>query len=202
MPAPKKRVRLSPEARHAQLVRCAVKVAAARGLGRIVHADVAKAAKVAVPTAFLYFPNRQALLSAVIEEIDRFYMHLARAHHTADTPPLKALEGHMRGFGESVASDPDYAMIWLEWSTLIRNEFGLWDAFLNFQERIIRIVTRSIRRCQKEGTVPADISAPDSARLMVASSYTLAQLKFMQRNQRLVDRYTEHALQMILHHRD
>ena len=202
MPTKRKRMRLSPKARRAQLIYHAVQLAATKGLGRIVHADVAEAAKVAVATVFLYFPNRQALLTAVIQEVDRFYIQMARAHHNADIPPLKALKDHLRDFGESVASDPDYAMIWLEWSTLIRNEFGLWDAFLDFQERVIRLITRSIRRCQKEGSVPADVFAPDSARLMVASAYTLAQLKFMRRGQRLVNRYTEQALQMTLHYQN
>lgn len=201
MPAPKRRVRLSQEERRAQLTRCAVKMAAAKGLGRIVHADVAREAGVSVPTAFLYFRNRQALLTAVIGEVDRFYMRMAREHHKADVPPLQALIDHLRDFGESVDEEPDYAMIWLEWSTLIRNDFGLWDAFLDFQERIIRILARSIRRCQQEGTVPTSISAPDSARLLTASSYALAQLKFMKRNQRIIQRYTDQALQLGLHYR-
>lgn len=202
MPASKKRVRLAPEERRAQLIRCAVKLAAAKGLGRIVHADVAQAAKVAVSTAFLYFPDREALLTAVIDEVDRFYMDIARAHHNAEAEPLQALRNHLREFGESVDSAPDYAMIWLEWSTLIRNEFRLWDAYLDFQERAIRLVARSIRQCQKDGTVPADISAPDSARLLVASAYTLAQLKFMHRNRRIVTRYIDQVLHMALHYRD
>lgn len=198
MPAPKRRVRLSQEERRAQLIRCAVKVAAAKGLGRFVHADVAREAGVSVPTAFLYFRNRQALLTAVIEEVDRFYMRMAREHHNSGMPPLEAVCDHLRHFGDSVDEEPDYAMIWLEWSTLVRNDFGLWDAFLDFQERVIRILARSIRRCQKAGTVPASISAPDSARLLTASSYALAQLKFMKRNRRIVQRYIDQSLQMAL----
>lgn len=201
MSAPKKRLRLAPEERRTQLVGCAVKIAAAKGLGRIVHADVAREARVAVATAFLYFPDREALLTAVIKEVDRFYSEMARAHHNnPDTEPLPALRDHLRAFGESVVDSPDYALIWLEWSTLIRNEFDLWDAFLDFQERIIRIAARTIRRCQKEGSVPADIYAPDSARLLVASAYALAQLIFMHRNQRLVNRYIDQTLHMLLHY--
>lgn len=194
----KKRVRLSQEERWEQLLRCAIKVAAAKGLGRIVHADVAREAKVSVPTAFLYFRNRQALLTAVIQEVDRFYMAMAREHHNPDAPPLQAIYDHLQHFGDSVDEDPYYPMIWLEWSTLIRNEFGLWDAFLDFQERIIRTVSRSIRRCQKEGSVPASLSAPDSARLLTASSYAIAQLKFMKRNRRIVQRYIDQSLRLAL----
>ncbi|MDN5939380.1 MAG: TetR/AcrR family transcriptional regulator [Salinisphaera sp.] len=193
-----KQLRLPPEERRAQLVGHAVKVAAAKGLGRIVHADVARAAGVSVPTAFLYFPNRAALLTAVIDEVDRFYMQLARTYHGPDADPSQAVDGHLRDFGESVDRYPDYAVIWLEWATMVRNEFKLWDAFLDFQARITRLVARSIRRCQKLGIIPANISAMDRARLLYASSYSLAQLKLMGSSQQLVNRYTRYSLQMVL----
>lgn len=199
MPVSKKRTRLPPEDRRAQLIRCAIKVAAAKGLGRTVHADVARRAQVAVPTAFLYFPNREALLTAVVQEVDRFYMAMAREHHSGNVDPLQALRDHFQNFGDSVDSAPDYAKIWLEWSTLVRNDMGLWDAFLDFQERVIRLCARSIRQGQKDGMVSAGISVPDSARLLVASSYTLAQLKFMQRSHRLIQRYIDQALLLIFH---
>lgn len=193
-----KQMRLPPEERRAQLVRHAVEVAAAKGLGRIVHADVARAARVSVPTAFLYFPNREALLTAVIDEVDRFYMALARTYHGAEADPAQAVSRHLRDFGESVDRYPDYAVIWLEWSTLVRNDFKLWDAFLDFQERVTRLVARSIRRCQKMEIIPTNISAMDRARLLYASSYSLAQLKLMGSSQRLVNRYTRYSLQMVL----
>jgi TetR/AcrR family transcriptional regulator, hemagglutinin/protease regulatory protein len=198
MTAARKQVRLSPQERRSQLLGHAVRVAAAKGLGRVVHADVARAARLSVPTAFLYFPNREALLRAIIGEVDRFYMVMAQDHHRRAADPLQAVGEHLRGFGESVEKQPDYAIIWLEWSTMVRNEYGLWDAFLDFQARITRLVAGSIRRCQKAGLVPADIPASERARLLYASSYTLAQLQLMHRNRKLVRRYTDKALQMVL----
>ena len=199
MAASRRRVRLSREKRRAQLARCAVRVSAEKGLGRVVHADVASEAGVSVPTVFLYFRNRGELVRAVIDEVDAFYMRMAREHHRRERPPLEALLGHFQEFADSVDEAPDFAMVWLEWSTLVRNDFALWDAFLDFQERVIRILARSIRACQKEGSVPASLSAPDSARLLTASSYALAQLKLMRRSRRLIQRYMDQTVEMALH---
>ena len=114
--------------RRKQLLDCAVCVAARNGLVRTVHADVAREAGVAVPTVFQYFRNRRNLMLAIIEEVDRFYTELGLGFHSGAVAPLEAVRGHLRGFSESVASNPEYARIWLEWGALTRNEDGLWDA--------------------------------------------------------------------------
>ncbi|OOG53223.1 TetR/AcrR family transcriptional regulator [Polaromonas sp. C04] len=190
--------RLPPEERRAQMVRAAVKVAAAKGLGRVVHADVARASGVSVPTAFLYFQDRETLLKSIVEEVDRHYRAMARESHDSGHPGLQSIRDHFQVFGNSIDMDPTYATVWLEWSTMFRNEYGLWDAFLNFQEYIISTVARSIRKGQKEGVVAATISASDSARLIVAGAYALTQLKFMKRSNAMVKRYVEQMLQMAL----
>ena len=59
------RRRLPKDERRAQLVECAVLVAARKGIGRLAHAEVAREAGVAIPTVFLYFEkiNRRRPLS-------------------------------------------------------------------------------------------------------------------------------------------
>lgn len=190
--------RLPPEQRRSQLIRSAVKIAAAKGLGRVVHADVARESGVSVPTVFLYLKDREALLAAIIEEVGRYYRAMALEHHSAELPPLERIRNHVAAFADSIDTDADYAIVWLEWSTMFRNEYGLWDAFLDFQEYVIAALTRSIRKCQKEGSVPATIVAPDSARLLVAGAYAITQLKLMKRRPAMVKRYAEQMLQMAL----
>lgn len=194
----KPRQRLPQNDRRAQLLACALAVAARKGLGRLAHTEIARKSGVAVPTVFLYFPSRRALLYAVIGEVDRFYIALGRGCHRAGLPPQEAVRRHLLGFAHSIDSHPEYAQIWLEWATLVRNEEGLWDAFLDFQERIIRMLSASIRRGQADGTVPASVSAPDAARLITASAYAITQLKFMKRNQRMIQRYTDQTLDLAL----
>ncbi|MBX9605398.1 MAG: TetR/AcrR family transcriptional regulator [Gammaproteobacteria bacterium] len=187
----------APERRR-QLLRVALGVAARRGLGRTGHAEVAKLAGVAVSSVFLYFPSRQELLTAIVAEIGRFYIELARGYHDAEGSPLAAVKAHLHGFADSVKSEPDYAQVWLEWAVLIRNDDGLWDAFLEFQETMIHIIAGSIERAQAAGEVTQALRAPDAARLVVASAYTLTQLQFMQRSAQEVHSYAEQALDLAL----
>ena len=186
--------------RRKQILKHAVSIAAKRGLGRTGHTEIAREAGLAVSSVFLYFPNRHELLTAIVEEVARYYIELALRFHESELTPLQAVQNHFYGFAESVSSDPEYAQVWLEWAVLIRNEEGLWESFLQFQEHIIRIVSTSIRRCQKLGTVPKSVPASDAARLLVASAYTTTQLKFMKRSKRVIHRYTEQALNLALQH--
>lgn len=184
--------------RRAQLLRCAIVVAARKGLVRMVHAEVAAEAGVSVPTVFAYFSNRRALLLAVTEEVDRFYYALARSYHHSEREPLDAVRDHLIGFAVSVDADPEYARIWLEWGALLTNEYGMWDAFLDYQERVIRMLASSIRKAQHAGAVPREVSAPDAARLIMASAYLVAQLKFMKRGPKMIHRYIEQTLHLAL----
>lgn len=196
--APRRQRRLPQQQRRAQLLACALAVAARKGLGRTVHTEIAEAAGVSTPTVFAYFPTRRALLAAVIAEVDRFYTALGQAHHrSADDAPT-ILRRHLEAFILSIDSDPDYAVVWLEWAALVRNEDGLWDAFLEFQERMIKTVAATIRRSQREGTLSAKVSAADAARLVTVSSYAMAQLKFMGRSPRMIRRYLDQVLELTL----
>ena len=190
---------LSASNRREQLLRCALKVAAQRGLGRTGHTEIAREAGVAVSSVFLYFSTRQALRVAIVEEVGRYYIDLAHTYHNAEMAALEAVHKHFYAFADSVNSHPEYAQIWLEWAVLIRNEDGLWDLFLKFQEQMIRIIAASIRRCQSNATVSKSVPAADAARLLVASAYTTTQLRFMKRSNRMVRRYTEQALKLALH---
>jgi len=67
--AKKPRQRLSPEARNAQLLSLAVELTAQRGVGRVGHGDIAKAAKVSTGTVFNYFSTIEELNSAVIDKV-------------------------------------------------------------------------------------------------------------------------------------
>ncbi len=195
----KKSPRRLPQAeRRAQLLSFAVEVAARTGLGRLCHADVAHDAGVAVSTAFLYFPNRQALVSAVIAEVCRFYVAMSRACHTADVPAPAALHNHLRTYADSVDTHPEYARIWLEWSTAVRNEAGVWDTFLDYQEQLVKTLAATIRRGQRAGAIPGSVSAQDAARLIAASAYTITQLKFTHRGRTAINRFIDQVVGLAL----
>ncbi len=153
-----------------------MRVFARRGLGAARHAEIAKEAGVSVPAVFFYFPNREELVMAVLGEVDRFLMEMAEQIHASERPAPEILLEHARAFAASVDTHPDYARVWLDWSTAIREE--IWPKYLDFQERIVAIISGTIRRWQKERGVASDVDIEDDARLMVGSAHMVAQMKF------------------------
>ena len=172
----KRASRLDQADRRAQLLQCAIRVFARRGLGAARHAEIAKEAGVSVPAVFFYFPTREELVIAVLDEVDRFLMEMAEQVHSSGRPAPEILLAHAQAFAASVDTHPDYARVWLDWSTAIREE--IWPKYLDFQERIVALLARTIRRWQTERGIVNDVDIEDDARLMVASAQMIAQMKF------------------------
>jgi TetR/AcrR family hemagglutinin/protease transcriptional regulator len=168
--------RLDQAERRAQLLQCAMRVFARRGLGAARHAEIAEEAGVSVPAVFFYFPTREELVSAILDEVDRFLVEMAEQIHADDRPAPEILLAHARAFADSVDTHPDYARVWLDWSTAIREE--MWPRYLDFQERMVTILSRTIRRWLNERGAANDVEIEDDARLMVAAAHMVAQMKF------------------------
>jgi len=66
---PSRATNMPPEQRRAQLLRAGVACFASKGIGSTKHADLARACQVSVPAVFSYFPNRLAMVSAILEEV-------------------------------------------------------------------------------------------------------------------------------------
>ena len=66
---PSRAAQMLPEERRKQLLRGGVESFAGKGIGSTKHADLARACQVSVPTVFSYFRNREALVSAILEEV-------------------------------------------------------------------------------------------------------------------------------------
>lgn len=173
---PATRRRLPPDARRAELLAVALRVFARRGLGRAGHAEIAAEAGVAVSTVFVYFPTRDALRDAVLDEVERFQAGLARQVHASPRPAPELVRAHITAFSDAVDAHPDHARVWLDWSTAIRDD--VWPRYLRFQERIVAMIAQTLRRGQREGDVEAGIDPEAEARLLVGSAHMLAQLQF------------------------
>ena len=140
-----------------------------------------------MPTVFFYFPTRAALVRAGLEEVARFLTAMAERIHASDrAAPEVGLE-HARAFVDSVATHPDYARVWLDWSTALREEG--WPLYLEFQERMVAIVARTIRRWRAETERGRDQDAEDDARLIVGSAHMMAQMKFTRVPPEKIDRF-------------
>ncbi len=183
--------RLPPEERRAQLLACALRVFARRGIGAARHAEIAEEAGVAVSTVFVYFETRPALVRAVLDEVARGYLELAERIHTPERPAPEALLAHAQAFAASVDTHPDHARVWLDWSTAIRDE--VWPLYLAFEQRILRLRADTLGRGQREGSISREIAPEDGARIAIGAAHMIAQLKFAGRPEAEVDRFL-HAL--------
>jgi len=190
---PRKRARaarLQPEERRAHLVQAAVRVFAERGIGAARPVDVAEAAGVAESTVFVYFPTREALVSAVLEEVDRFSTGVNRSVLRQRDKPVPDLVVELaHAFAEAVDTHPDHSRVWLDWSTSIRDD--VWPRYLEFQERTIASMAKTIRRGQREGSVDPDMVPEDEARMLYGSAQMAAQMKFSGRPAREVRRFLD-----------
>jgi TetR/AcrR family hemagglutinin/protease transcriptional regulator len=173
--APPRR-RLAPAARRAQLLDRALEVFAERGLGRAGHAQIAEAAGVSVPTVFHYFPTREALVDAVLDQVEDFFVELARTVYEAEGRTDERLVAHGLAFLEAADTHPAHIRVWLDWSTAIREH--VWPRYLAFQERLVALVADAIEAGRRKGDVPARVEPASAARLFVGNAHMAAVMKF------------------------
>jgi TetR/AcrR family transcriptional regulator, hemagglutinin/protease regulatory protein len=193
LPSPRTRARrLDPSQRRPQLLECAMRVFARRGLGGARHAEIAKEAEVSVPTVFFYFATREALVEAVLDEVARYLTDLTVQIHAAGGSAPDIVLAHAKAFADSVDTHPDLARVWLDWSTAMREE--VWPRYLEFQESNVGIIANTIRRWQREQG-KSDEEADDDARLIVASAHMIAQMKFT----RCAPQKVDHFLHVLVH---
>jgi len=185
--------RLDQEQRRAELLQCAIRIFARRGLGAGRHAEIAREAGVSVPAVFFYFPTREALVRAVLEEVARFLTGMAEEIHASDLPATEIVMRHARTFVASVDTHPHYARVWLDWSTAIREE--VWPLYLGFQERMVALIAKTITRGGGGNQRRRTADAEDNARLIVGSAHMLAQMKFA----RMPPAKVDHFLHILIH---
>ena len=175
--------------RRALLLRCAIRVFARRGIGAARHAEIAREAKVSVPTLFFYFPTREALVGAVLEEVARFFTEMTETIHDQQKPAPEIILEHTRAFAEAVTTHPDYTRVLLEWSTALRDE--VWPRYLKFQEKTVAAIARTIRRWRMETGNQRDPDAEDDARVIAATGYVLVQMKVAKLSAARIERFMQ-----------
>ena len=168
-------MRLSHDERREQLVACAVRVFAKHGLVASTHAQVAAAAKVSVPAVFFYFATRDALVGAVLAEVERFYTRALASANDPTLPADRTLAGVARAMTGTLDTHPDYSRIWMEWSVSVRSR--IWPRFLKLHGSIARTIAKVIERGQREGLFRRDIDPGDEATILVCASWALIQMK-------------------------
>ena len=186
-PRRKRAARLDPAERRARLLAHALRVFARRGLAGGRHAEIARDARVSVSAVFVYFPTRDALVAAVLDEVERFYVEMVDATLRLDLPAPELLLALARAFTASVDGEPERARIWLEWGAALRDKS--WPRYLAFQDHLVERVARIVRRGVAEGTLASDVDPEADARVVIAGAPVVVQMKLGRRPAEEVERF-------------
>jgi len=197
-PGPPPGGRLSATQRREQLLACAVKVFARHGLEAGSHVLVAAEAGVSVPLCFFHFKTRDALVDAVLTEVERLY-HAAFALADDDTLDARvALKRTSDLLVEAMdAEHPASPMmtIFIEWRIAVRS--SLWPRYLRLHRHIVGVLARVIARGQRQGHFRPELNAEDEAELLHAASFALAQLRLTGASARRIARFQESMFRVI-----
>lgn len=170
-------VRMSPEARKTQLLACALRICAEKGIGEAYHSDVAELSGVSVPTTFHYFPSKENMVDSVIEEISRFLIRDVVERHFEDSASAPdIIVSILMDFCDTIDRHPDYIQVWLEWSVATRGR--LWASYLEFYKRATGGVEVVLLRGAKEGTIGKKVNVELAARVIVGAAHMIAQMRF------------------------
>lgn len=164
---------MQPEVRRQQLLRAGVASFAAKGIGGTKHSDLARACQISVPTVFSYFPNRDALVSSILDDVGNAVfenvltpaLSLPRREQLPATAPL---------FIELAERAPDYVKVWLMWSMHFAPE--IQAQFRIYETRVINTLAEMFVD-EVSGHHPHD-DRHDRARILFASSTFLAKMVF------------------------
>ena len=163
---------MQPEERRKQLLRAGVACFAAKGIGGTKHADLARACQVSVPAVFSYFPNRDALVNSILEDVGNALLEnvIAPAQRLPLAEQLRATAPLFVEFSER---EPDYVKVWLMWSMHFAP--GIQAHYQEFERQLINALAGMFVDAPSG---EADDDTHDRARMIVASSAFLAKMVF------------------------
>ncbi len=170
----RRRTRLSPEARRSQLMECAIEVFSRRGIGRAGHAEIAEQAKVSVATVFNYFNTREELVDEVLAEIERFVNQMLSQAYGDQGSIFDKIQRHVCLSVDAAYDQPDYAGIWLEWSSSVREE--VWPRYTRLLDQCLELIASELQTAMDAGEITSVLSAQDLARSLTGFGYVMMQM--------------------------
>ncbi|AKH67907.1 transcriptional regulator, TetR family [Spongiibacter sp. IMCC21906] len=185
--------RMSAEARHHQILMCAIDVFADTGLINAKHTDVATRAKVSIPTVFHYFPTLEELQAAVLQEIHHHFMEsLIGKVLYQNLPAYEKIERLLVSFGEAMEGrDKAYVTVWLEWSGFTRG--FTWELYQNFYRDATSAIRKMLLQGRKDDSISSTINAVDASRVIMGMAHTIAHMRYSGSSQKVIQK-TVHSL--------
>lgn len=171
----RRRTRLSPEARRAQLMLCAIEVFSKRGLARAGHAEIAELAQVSVATVFNYFSTREELVDNVLTQIESHFLNMAELSFANSALSAKqAIHQYLSAFIDSAIDTPEYTHIWLEWSSSMREDS--WPRYLALLNQTITCISSKLQIAIDAGEINSYLATDEFARSICNQGYMILQL--------------------------
>lgn len=191
------RRRLQPEERKQLLLKTAVEVFARRGIGRGGHTEIAEDGGVSVATVFNYFNTREALVEAVLNEVESYLLALAESIYHECEDPVEAIRNHIHAFLANCESNPAYIKVWLEWSASVRDE--TWPHYLEFQNKLLDMISEQVDRGIKNGQLEPGLAPKERARWALGNAQMLVSMVFDPNGkprgmERMIERGFDHML--------
>lgn len=170
------RRRLQPEERRRLLLTYAVEVFSHRGIGRGGHTEIAEMGGVSVATVFNYFKTREALVEAVLSDVDDFLISLAEEVYASEDDPVVAIRTHIKTFLKACEDNPAHIKVWLEWSASVREE--TWPSYLEFQNKLLEMIAKQVDKGIKRGVMEPGLAPKERARWALGNAQMLVSMVF------------------------
>lgn len=180
------RQRLDPEARRKQLIDLAMKVFAKDGLERAGHGDIAKLASVSTATVFNYFPTREDLVEAVLNEIRDSVRAMFTAFGDIKAEQSTGVRALVAGFNHLIETKPDMIKVFLRWTVAFGDENR--KAYLDFQDEVLTEISTRLKNPR------ADRS---DARIIMGSADMFALMKLDNTADDVIARFVERLLTVL-----
>ena len=174
--APISRTRLTPEARKAQLLDCALAAFAEHGVARATHSHVAERAGVSIPAVHSYFRTREDLVAAVLGEVERYLIDIVSDSLGGPKEVREALTLLATRFANAAREKPDMIKVWLDWSTGVRAD--VWPRYIDVLDRLHAVAQKVFARGKREGILPAELNVKAAARIYIGGGHTVALMQF------------------------
>jgi AcrR family transcriptional regulator len=176
--ASNKRIRapqMHPKERKKQLLKAGVACAAAKGIDSTKHADLSRACKVSVPTIFTYFPNRNSLVTSILDETGEKLLANIVKPALALSDPTTRLAATGPLFMDFTAREPDYVKVWLMWSMHFAPD--IQSRFHKFEAHLVDALAQMIIESSPGKKLDRE-DVRDRAQVLSISSALLAKMVF------------------------
>jgi len=162
------------------LVLAAMKSAGRRSLAGVTADDVAREAGVSRSAVLKYFPDRDAIVSAVLDEVERQVRERTERVKASTEDPVRLLVNLSVAYAASLETELDAAMIVLSWSAFFR-EPKIVARIGQMSLGFVTLVEETIREGIRQRKIPAEIDIELAAWTFVGYSATVAAAKLFGR---------------------